>query len=85
MKPLFVWITVAILLFVESMSWYLTVPIVLAMTEGTRNMTNGTQAGNIVTIIEVIAFIWGPIMMLFTILWGFVVAGTRDVESEMYF
>jgi hypothetical protein len=85
MRPLFVWITVAILLFVESMGWYLTVPIVLGISHGIQNYTNGTQAGNIVTIIEVVAFVWGPIMMLFTVLWGFVAMGTRDAESEMYY
>lgn len=84
MKIVRVLITASILLFVVTVSWYISQPVVIGFARSLRPMIS-IQAGlNIATAIEYVSFAWGPLLDGFILLWAAISASERDVESQIY-
>jgi len=81
-----VWIVGLTLIFIISVGWYVSQPIVLGVSRTVNASIVGTEtnARNTITMIEYTSFLWGPVFILFVLLWMFVSSARRDVESEVY-
>lgn len=78
-----VWVTASILLFVVTLGWYVSQPVVIGMARSLQPMFD--QSGlNIATTIEYVSFAWGPILDIFILLWAIISSQARDVESQIY-
>lgn len=85
MKIVYVLVIGSILLFVTTIGWYISQPIVLGMTRAVNaTVYSDPNARNIVTGVEYASFAWGPVFSIFIILWMVLSAIRRDAESVMY-
>jgi len=68
-----------------SIGWYSTMPVVLGMSRS-LNATYYADANarNIAIAVEYATYAWGPIFILFIILWALVSSSKKDVESQYY-
>lgn len=85
MRILFVWVVAIALIFMVSIGWYSTMPVVLGMSRS-LNATYYADANarNIATAVEYATYAWGPVFILFILLWALVSSSKRDVESQYY-
>jgi len=86
MRIVMVWIVAITLIFIISVGWYVSQPVIIGVSRAINASIVGTEtnARNTITIIEFVSFIWGPVFILFILLWAFVSSARRDVESEVY-
>lgn len=85
MRIVMVWITAFSLLFIITLGWYVTLPVIIGVSRNLNATTSDNpNVANISTAIEYAAYAWGPIMMLFIVLWAIISSQKRDVESEVH-
>jgi len=85
MRIVVVWLTALILLFVVSVGWYASLPIVIGVSQTMANYySESSLASNIALAIEYVTYAWGPLLDLFIVLWAIMSSQRRDVESEVY-
>lgn len=84
MRIVMVWIVAITLIFTVSVGWYVSQPIILGVSRGLNSSITNPNGRNIVTAIEYVSFAWGPILILFVILWAVISSQRRDIESEIY-
>lgn len=74
-----------ILLFITTVGWYISQPVVIGFARAVNaTVYSNPNARGAVTAIEYASFAWGPIMTLFVVLWIIYSASQRDVESQIY-
>lgn len=85
MRIIVVWISAFVLIFMVSLGWYTSLPVVLGVSRG-LNATYYADANarNVATAVEYMAYAWGPLLILILLLWAIISSSKRDVESEYY-
>lgn len=73
-----------ILLFTVSLGWYISQPVVIGIARALNSSITEPRGRLAVTAIEYGSFAWGPILIIFIIIWMISSAAKRDVESELY-
>ena len=84
MRVLIVWIVATTLIFMVSVSWYVSQPLVIGVARGMNSYITNANARNIATAVEYVSYAWGPLMIVFVLLWAIISSQARDVESEIY-
>lgn len=85
MRILRVIIIGSILLFISTLGWYISQPVVIGLARGINSTVYANaNARNAVSAVEYASFAWGPLMTLFVLLWMIYSAAKRDVESQIY-
>lgn len=85
MRILFVWVVAIALIFMVSVGWYSTLPSVLGVSRALNaSYYEDANARNIATAVEYASYAWGPVFILFIILWALVSSSKWDVESQRY-
>ena len=86
MRILQVWATAITLIFVVTLGWYVSQPAIIgvARTIATAIPGSPAQGNSIIRAVEYASFAFGPIMILFILLWAVVSSSKKDVESEIY-
>jgi len=75
----------SILLFISTLGWYISQPVVIGIARQVNaTVYSNVNARNTVTAIEYASVAWGPVMTLFVLLWMIYSASQRDVESQIY-
>jgi len=75
----------SILLFVSTIGWYISQPVIFGLTRGLNSTISAdANAVNVATAIEYASIAWGPLMTLFIVVWMVASASKRDVESVLY-
>ena len=70
------------MLFLVSIGWYASLPIILGIA---NSLSFGTGVTYSLSLgIRYASYAWGPALILFILLWMVISAQARDVESEMY-
>lgn len=80
---LFVIITGLTLLFIITVSWYISQVIVTGICSALFSTLSGDAAG-VMGLAQFASIIWGPILDILVIVWMIAAAQMRDVESEIY-
>jgi len=85
MRILRVWILASIIIFSVSLGWYISQPVVIGFSR-TLNSTiaSNPHAANSAKAIEYASIAWGPLLIIFVLLWAIVSSQQRDVESVIY-
>lgn len=74
-----------ILLFVISVSWYVSQPPIIGLSRALNSTYyEDANARNVATAIEYGSIAWGPVVDLFILIWWAMSASARDVESDRY-
>ena len=85
MRVVKVWIMASIIIFTVSLGWYVSQPVVIGFSRSLNATISGNQnAVNAATAIEYGSIIWGPLLIIFILLWAIVSSQQRDVESVIY-
>ena len=84
MRIVYVWLTTFTLLFMISVGWWVSLPIVIGVSMGLKSQITSPNGLLIATAIEYVSYIWGPLFDIFIILWAVLNSQHRDVESEVY-
>jgi len=85
MRILLVWVVAISLMFLVSLGWYTTLPVLIGISRALNNTYyENVNARNIATAVEYASYAWGPVFCLFILLWAVVSSAKRDVESEVY-
>lgn len=85
MRILRVLVIGSILLFISTLGWYVSQPVVIGIARAFNATTySNVNARNAVSAVEYGSILWGPIMTLFVLLWMIYSASQRDVESVIY-
>lgn len=85
MRILRVLIIGSILLFISTLGWYVSQPVVIGLARGINSTVYGNaNAVNAVSAVEYASFAWGPLMTLFVLLWMIYSASKKDVGSIVY-
>ena len=84
MRILMVLITGLSLIFIVSMSWWVTLPVVIPVARAINGTVTLSAARLTINAIEYAEYIWGPLFIGMIVLWMLISAGKRDVESEIY-
>lgn len=85
MRIVMVWIVATTLIFMVSVGWYISLPVVVGVARAINSTVgNNSNARNIVTAVEYAGYIWGPLLIVFLLLWATINSQRRDVESEIY-
>jgi hypothetical protein len=84
LRILLVWIVAASMIFVVSVGWWVSLPIVLGVAQGLNSSITNTNARLVVTGVKYVAYVWGAILVLFIVLWAIISSQQRDVESAIY-
>ena len=85
MRILRVWILASIIIFSVSLGWYISQPVVIGFSRSLNATISGNQnAVNAATAIEYGSIIWGPLLIIFILLWAIVSSQQRDAESVIY-
>ena len=79
-----VWIVTIILIFTVSLGWYASQPIVLGVSRGLESSITTDQGRLVATGVEYVSYAWGPLLILFILLWAIISSQRRDIESEVY-
>lgn len=80
-----VWIIAVILLFSISLSWYVTLPVLIGFSRALNSSYYANaNARNIGLAVEYASYAWGGLFDIFVLLWALVSSSRRDVESEYY-
>ena len=85
MRILRVWILASIIIFSVSLGWYISQPVVIGFSRSLNATISANQnAVNVSKAIEYGSIIWGPLLIIFILLWAIVSSQQRDVESVIY-
>ena len=84
MRIVLVWIVTIILIFTVSLGWYVSQPIVLGVSHGLASSITSSQGKLVARSVEYVSYVWGPILILFILLWAIISSQRRDITSEVY-
>lgn len=84
MRIVYVWLSAFTLLFMISVGWWVSLPVVIGVSQGLRPQITSPNGLLIATAIEYVSYIWGPLFDVFILLWAVLNSQRRDVESEVY-
>jgi len=84
MRIVQVWIVAIILVFTISLGWYVSQPIVLGVSRGLNSSITSPQGRLVATGVEYVSYAWGPLLMMFVLLWAVISSSKYDQESEVY-
>ena len=85
MRILFVWVIAFALIFMVSIGWYSTLPVVIGVSRALNaSYYEDANARNIATAVEYAGFAWGGLFIIFILLWAIISSSKRDVESQLY-
>lgn len=85
MRILIVWLAAISMIFMVSLGWWTTLPVVIGMSRALNSSYYGNaNARSIATGVEYLSYAWGPIFILFILLWAVISSSKRDIESEVY-
>lgn len=79
-----VWIVAIILIFTISLGWYVSQPIVLGVSRSLESSIAPGQGRLVATGVEYVSYAWGPLLIIFILLWAIVSSSKKDIESEIY-
>jgi len=87
MEIIRVWLIAFTLIFIIAVGWYCAQPITLGISRainGTASVNASTQAQNTITIIEYVSFWFGPLFIVFVLLWAVISSARKDIMSTVY-
>jgi len=84
MRIVYVWLWTFTLLFMISVGWWVSLPVVIGVSQGLRPQITNPNGLNIATAVEYVGYAWGPLFDGFIILWALLNSQRKDVESEVY-
>lgn len=84
MRIVFVWLSAFTLLFMITLGWWVSQPVVIGVSQGLRVQITNPNGLNIATMVEYVSYVWGPLFDVFILLWAILNSQRRDVESEVY-
>ena len=84
MRIVMVWVVAITLIFTVSLSWYISQPIVLGVSRGLNSSITSSQGKLVATGVEYVSYAWGPLLIMFVLLWAIISSQKRDIESEVY-
>jgi len=82
MRILSIWITALILMVAISLGWYISLPVVFGMTGGIGQLSLSSPANNIRVLAQYVTVWWGPLLILFILLWAIISSQKVDPTSE---
>lgn len=83
MRMLFVILTGLSLIFVVTVAWYFSQPVVLSLSNAFISELSG-DALSVMHLVQFANIIWGPLFDILIITWMIASAQARDIESERY-
>lgn len=89
MRIVLVWIVGLVLIAMVITAWYTAQPLLAYSIDLVDNFMqqtnwNSTRSSQTFTILDFLSLIWGPIIVIAILVWMFISAQRRDVESEIY-
>lgn len=83
MRIVYVWLFAFTLLFMISVGWWVSLPIIAGISNGLKPRITDPTALNIAIAVEYVSYVWGPLFDVFILLWAIMNSQQRDVESEV--
>lgn len=83
MRILVVWLNAFAIMFMVTIGWWISQPVVLGVSSGLKSQMSGAGL-SVAYAVEYASYVWGPILDVFILLWAFMNSQKRDVESEVY-
>lgn len=84
MRIIRVWVTATAMIFMVSIGWWTTQPVILSVGYAIANMITSASGLNVKTAVEYACYAWGPLLIIFILLWAVYSSQQRDIESELY-
>jgi hypothetical protein len=84
MRIVYVWLSAFTLLFMISVGWWVSLPIVIGVSMSLKPQITDPAGLNIATAVEYVGYVWGPLFDIFILLWAILNSQRKDVESEVY-
>jgi hypothetical protein len=84
MRIVFVWLSAFTLLFMITLGWWVSQPVVIGVSQGLRTQITNPNGLLVATGVEYVSYVWGPLFDVFILLWAVLNSQRRDVESEVY-
>jgi len=84
MRIVTVWIVAIILIFTISLGWWVTVPVVIGISHSLNSTITNPQGRLVATGVEYVAYAWGPIFIMFILLWAVISSQRQDIDSTLY-
>ena len=84
MRIVLVWAVAITLIFTISLGWYISQPVVVGIARGLNSTYTTQNQRNISTTIEYVSYLWGPLFIIFILLWAVINSQREDVESQYY-
>lgn len=84
MRIVLVWVVAITLIFMVSLGWWVSQPVVIGVSRGINSSITDNRGRLAATAVEYVSYAWGPVLILFILLWAVVSSQRRDVESEIY-
>ena len=85
MRVVKVWVSALVFMFVITVSWWITMPVVLAFINAVSSSITVSEGIMLMNAVGYVAVLWGPLLDLFILVWAFMESQRRDVESEIYY
>ena len=82
MRIVAVWFVAVVLIFTVALGWWLSMPIVFGISRS-LNVTS-PEGQNAVLAVEYGNIAWGPVMIIFILLWALISSSKYDRESVIY-
>lgn len=84
MRIVRVWIFATFLIFTVSIGWWISQPVVFGIARGLNSTITNQNGRNAMLAVEYGSIAWGPVMIIFILLWAIISSSKRDVESVVY-
>ena len=84
MRIVMVWIVAVTIIFTISLSWWVSLPVIMGVSYGLNSSITAPQGRNIAKGVEYVAYAWGPVLVLFILLWAVVSSQRKDIDSSIY-
>jgi len=84
MRIVFVWLAAITMMFVVTVGWYISQPVVMGVAYALKASISHPSAQSILTLVEYASFWWGPITDMFILLWAFINSQKSEYESYVY-
>ena len=79
-----VWIVAITIIFIVSIGWYVSQPVVMGVASAMNSSTTNPQARTVAVGVQYVSFAWGPVLILFVLLWAVISSSKHDVESTVW-
>jgi Ni,Fe-hydrogenase I cytochrome b subunit len=86
MRILMVWITALVLIMFITIGWYIGNILVTQIASGNTAYLGdvGSRGYNLVRLLEYVSIAWGPVFILFVLLWAIASSASQYALSEVY-